>query len=59
MDNNYGRDGNLCDTCIHELALCEYNPVFGIDIDPALAHHRDADMVVECDGYRANIYEVS
>jgi hypothetical protein len=55
MNNNHGRDGNLCDMCLNEFAWCVSHPVFGIDRDPALAYHKDADMVVECEEFLGNL----
>jgi len=43
---------NLCDTCLNEFATCIPGEiVFGIDIDPALAFHKDSDKVLECKAY--------
>jgi len=47
---------NLCDSCLNEFAWCVSGKiVFGIDIDPASAFTKDADRVVECENYLANL----
>lgn len=43
---------HLCELCLDEFATCVTGRIiFGIDRDPSLAYHRDADKVLECENY--------
>ena len=43
---------HLCDSCLDDFATCvSDNVVFGIDVDPLLAFHKDADRVIKCASY--------
>lgn len=50
---------HLCDLCLDEFPTCRPGKIlFGIDRDPSLAFHKDADRVLECEGYMGNLPEI-
>jgi hypothetical protein len=52
-------EDHLCETCLDEFPTCRQDKiVFGIDVDPLLAFHKDADKVLECSSYMNRLPEL-